>query len=173
MSQSTARAISMALLGGIAAAFFPFLALFYWAGLLAWGCFLAAGGTGAALVTSLAGNILGAFLGWAALLIMFLIHIPSGSWLWVPRAGLSVGATLLALGLLARVRTFSHVPSGLAGYASVIAAVYYVRIADLPILGRMTGLHMYNPFIAVVLSMTLGGVLAWIAVKLAEAMTRD
>lgn len=172
MSPTLARAVSMALLGGLAAALLSWLGLLYWAAILAWGCFLVGGGDRTALQKTVAGSVLGAFLGWAALMIMFQVHVPADSWLWMPRLGIAVAVTLFFLGLASKVELLSHVPAALAGYAAVISAVFYVRIPDLPILGRMTGLHMYNPFIAVVLSMVAGAVVGLIAVRLAGTMSK-
>lgn len=172
MSPTVARGVSMALLGGVAAALLSWLGLLYWAAILAWGCFLTAGGDSTALQRTVAGNVVGAFLGWSALMIMFLIHVSADSWLWIPRVGGAVAVTLLILGLVSKVGLLSNVPAGLAGYAAVISAVFYVRIPDLPILGRMTGLHMYNPFIAVALSMVAGAVVGLLAVKLAGALSK-
>jgi hypothetical protein len=173
MSPTTARAVSMALLGGLAAALLPTIGLFGWAGFIAWGGFLAAGGDNAALKKTIAGNIFGAFLAWVALVGTRLIEVDPGSWLWVPRAGIAVAVTLLVLCLAARVELLSHIPTGLMGYAAVFAA-FSIPIVSVNVQGldRLTGLHMYNPFIQVALSMVTGAVVGLISVKLAGALSK-
>jgi len=171
MSPMTARAVSIALLGGIVATLFPTQGLLNWAGLIAWGGFLAAGGDNAALMKTIAGNIFGAFLAWAALMIMHVIYVAPDSWLWMPREAVAVAVTLLALALAAKVELLSHLLAGLTGYAAVFGA-FSIPIMDLGGLTRLTGLHMYNPLIQVPMSMVVGAVVGLISVKLAGALSK-
>jgi hypothetical protein len=172
MSRMIARAVSMAVLGGVLAALFPTQGLLSWAGFVAWGVFLAGGGDLGALKKTVAGNIVGAFLAWAALVLMHQFPVAPDSWLWMPRMGIAVALTLLVLGLAAKVELLSFVPAGLTGYGAVFAA-FYVPIRDLTALARLTGLHLYNPFIQVPTSMLAGAVVGWVAVKLAGALGRE
>jgi hypothetical protein len=169
MKPMTARALSMALVGGVAAVLFLSQGLLLWAGFIAWGVFLAAGGDTAALTKTIAGNLFGALLAWAALLIMHQFPVAPDSWLWIPRAAIVVAVTLLALSPATKVAPLSNLPAGLIGYAAVFGA-FSIPVQDLTTLDRLTALHLYNPFILVALSMVVGAVVGWIAVRLAAAV---
>jgi hypothetical protein len=171
MSPMTARAVSMALLGGVVAVLFQTQGLLAWAGFIAWGGFLAAGGDTTALKKTVAGNIFGAFLAWVVLMIVRQVYVAPDSWLWMPRTGIPVAVTLLVLSLAAKVELLSHIPAGLLGYAAVFGA-FSIPIGDLTRLERLTALHMYNPFIQVSGSMVAGAVVGLIAVKLAGALSK-
>jgi hypothetical protein len=172
MSPMTARAVSMALLGGVVAVLFQTQGLLSWAGFIAWGGFLAAGGDTTALKKTIVGNIFGAFLAWSALMMMFQVYVAPDSWLWMPRAGIAMAVTLLVLSLAAKVELLSHIPAGLIGYAAVFGAFSIPLRPDLTGLERLTGLHLYNPFIQVPISMVAGAVVGLIAVKLAGALSK-
>jgi hypothetical protein len=161
----------MAVLGGFAVVLFATQGLLGWAGFIAWGGFLAAGGDTAACKKTVAGNIFGAILAWVALMIAQQIYVAPESWLWMPRLAFAVAVTLLILCLAAKVELLSHLPSGLLGYAAVFGA-FSAPIMNLNGMQRLSGLHMYNPFIQVSLSMVAGAVVGLISAKLADALSK-
>jgi hypothetical protein len=171
MSRATARAVSMAVLGSLMALLFLTQGLLSWAGFLGWAGYLAAGGDAAALKKGVAGNILGAFLAWAALMLMTVIVVDSTTYLWMPRAVFAMAATLLLLGLAAKVDLFSNLTAGLLGYAAVIGALA-APVLELKGWDRLTGVHLYNPLIQVVISMVGGAIFALIAGKLEGSLSK-
>jgi hypothetical protein len=172
MTRSTARALSTALIGGIATALLLSQGLLLWAALIAWAAFLEAGGDGAAMKKTIVGTLFGAVLGWVALLLMLYVVIPEGTWLWMPRTGFAVAVTLLVLVLATRFEAFASLSLSLYGYAAVLATSAMV-IEGLTGPQRLTGLHLYNPLLLTILSMIAGSVLGLISVKLAEAMAKE
>jgi hypothetical protein len=171
MSTSTARAVSLGVLGSLMALLFLTQGLLSWAAFLGWAGFLAAGGDSGALRKSIAGNVLGALLGWTALLLMTVIVVDAESYLWIPRAVIAMAVTLFILGLATKADLFSNLTSGLLGYAAVIGALA-VPMLELKGWARLTGLHLYNPLIQVVLSMIGGAVFGLIAGKLEAAFSK-
>lgn len=171
MSPLNARAVSMALLGGIAAALFYAVGLLDWTAFMAWGIFLAAGGDTPALKKVIPAMIFGVFLAWAAMMFRDQIDVAPGSWLWMPRAGVAAGVTLLVMGLAAKVDMLSYLPAALAGFGAVFGAIM-VRIMELDLGQRLTGMHLYNPFFQVSISMVGGVLIAWLSVKLADSLSK-
>lgn len=161
----------MALLGGIAAALFFAVGLLDWTAFMAWGIFLAAGGDTAALKKVIPAMIFGVFLAWAAMMFRDQIDVAPGSWLWMPRAGVAAGVTLLVMGLAAKIEMLSYLPAALAGFAAVFGAIM-VRIMELDLGQRLTGVHLYNPFFQVSISMVGGVLIAWLSVKLADSLSK-
>ena len=172
MSKATARAVSMAVLGGVMMVLFATQGLLFWAALIAWGGFLAAGGDSGALKKTIAGNTLGAALGWVALMVAQVIVIAADSWLWMPRIGAAVAVTLFVLVLASKVDAFSHLPAGLMGFAAMVGA-YSIPIMQLNGWERLTGMHLYNPFIQVVLSMLGGAVFGLLSSRLEVALSKE
>lgn len=172
MSKTMARAVSTGLLGGVMVVLFVTQGLLFWAALIAWGGYAAAGGDSGALKKTIAGNILGAALAWVALMVTHLIIVSSDSWLWMPRIGLAVAVTLAVLVLASKVEVLSHLPAGLMGFAAIIGA-YSIPIMQLDGWQRLTGLHLYNPFIQVVLSMIGGAVFGLLASRFEVALAKE
>jgi hypothetical protein len=91
MSAGTARAVSMGLLGGSMAVLLFSQGLVVWAAFVAWAMFLAAGGGGGGLKSSITNTLIGAVIGWAALVLMTVVfRVTSDTWLWMPRTGLII-----------------------------------------------------------------------------------
>jgi hypothetical protein len=171
MTPLTARAVSIALLGGAAAVLFATQGLVSWVAVLGWGGYVAAGGDSTALKRTIAAGLLGALLAWVALLIRHQFVVPPDSWLWMPRAGIAVAVTLFVLGMATKVDLFSHLPSGFIGYAAVFGTF---AIPDSAAAGqeRLMGLHLYNPFIQASLSLVAGAVLGAISVAVAGVLSK-
>ena len=170
MTAVNARALSMALVGGIATVLFYSEGFLLWAGLVGWAAFLSAGGDGAAFKKSVIGTSFGALLGWVTLLLMLYVTIPDGSWLWMPRTGLAVAVSLLILGLAGSSKALSDIPLALYGYATLIGGSTIV-VEEVTRGEKLLALHQYNPLILVVLSMFGGAVFGLASKKLADTLT--
>jgi len=171
MPPLTARAVSMALLGGVAIVLFLSQGFLMWAGFIGWAAFIEAGGDGAAFKKSVSGNIFGALVAWAALLAAVSVSVPVGGWLWMPRTGLAVAISLFVLVYASRLELLSRVSASLLGYAAVFGAAT-LAVAEVTGPERLTGLHAYNPLLVAVISMVGGAVFGLASGKLAEAMTK-
>ncbi len=171
MSKATARAVSTGVLGGVMIVLFVTQGLLFWAGLIAWAGLVAAGGDTTALKKGIGGYVLGAALAWVALLTTHLIVVESDSWLWMPRIGAAVAVTLFVLVLASKIDIFSSIPAGLMAYGALIGA-YSIPIMQLDGWARLTGLHLYNPIIQVVLSMVLGGVFGLLATRFEAGLSK-
>ena len=180
MSPSTARAVSMALLGGITAPLFLAGGLLEWAAFIGWAVLLAAGGDTPALKKTIPGFVVGAFLAWLAMMIRNQVDVSAAVWLWMPRAGIAAAVALLVLGLAAKVDALSYLPAGLVGFACVFGALTFPSSVALdlqstgPSLGeRLTALHMYNPFIQASLSLVGGAIVGLLSARLARALSKE
>jgi hypothetical protein len=171
MTAVNARALSMALVGGIATMLFYSEGFLIWAGLVGWAAFLSAGGDVAAFRKSVIGTTFGAILGWVTLLLMLFVVTPDGSWLWMPRTGLAVAVSLLLLGLAGNIGALSDIPLALYGYAAVIGGSTIV-VEEVTRAQKLLSLHQYNPLILVVLSMVGGAVCGLVSNKLAGSLAR-
>jgi hypothetical protein len=171
MTAVNARALSMGLVGGIATVLFYSGGFLLWAGLVGWAAFLSAGGDGAAFKRSVISTTFGAVLAWATLLIMIFVTIPEGSWLWMPRTGLSLAVSLCLLVLAGRIKALSDLPLALYGYAALIGGSTIV-VEEMTRAEKFLALHQYNPLILVVLSMIGGAVCGLVSNKLADGLTR-
>jgi hypothetical protein len=173
MTARTARAVSLGLLGGIAALLFISQGLLYWAGLIAWASFLELGGDTAALKKTIAGNLFGAFMGWVALIVTVLIPASASGESWLLKAGVVDAVALVLVVLATRFEMLSRVSTSLYGFAAVIGAVVLsVALENVSGLEQLTGFHHFNPFLLVVASMILGAVFGLASNKLAEALTK-
>jgi len=171
MSPMTARAVSMALWGGLVAAFFSSGGLLDWAAFIAWAGFLAAGGDNAALKKTIPAFIFGAAVAWAAMLLRHQVAVAPDSILWIPRAGFAAAGSILILVLVSKVDLLSSVAASLTGFALAFAAGA-IPIQELKGESRVMGVHMYNPFFQVSISMVAGVLVGLIAVKTATALQK-
>lgn len=172
MSPLTARAVSMAVVGGVSAAILSRIGLQDWSAFLAWGAFLAAGADDSAVKKTLVGCLFGAFIGWVALFLRHQVDTPAGSMLWMPRMGIAAAAALFVLVMASRSAMLSHFPATLAGYAAVLGTLT-VPMMELRGLERLSGAHLYNPFIQVSLSMIAGVGMAIVAGKLTASLSKS
>jgi hypothetical protein len=171
MSLATARAVCLGLIGGTMAVLFYTQGLVVWAGFIAWASFLESGGDGAALKKTITGNLIGAVVGWVALVVMLYLTIPVGTWLWMPRTGFTLALALLVLALAANMMRMASIPSALYGFAAVLG----VSAAAVPawVSGqRLIALRQYNPVVATILSMVGGALCAYVADKLAARLAK-
>jgi len=166
----TALAISIGLLGGIAAWLFlgPIggLGLSIWAAFIAWASFYHCGGKEAGLQKTVVNNVFGAIVGWVAL--MLVTQIPLANSLGLPIwAGICVAITVFILVLAAKIPLLSDIPAGVLGFASVVA----LALAG----GKLTALtaaSLENPLPNIVVSMVIGALFGYVSEKAAGAISK-
>lgn len=168
MDLISALAISIGLLGGIAAWLFlgPLgsLGLSIWAAFIAWASFYHCGGKESGLQKTITNNVFGAVLGWIAMLAV--TKLPLSATLGVPVwAGICVAVTVFLLVIAAKSSLFSDIPAGVLGYASVVA----ISLAGDKI-GLTTAATLENPLINIVISMVIGALFGYVSEKAAGAM---
>jgi hypothetical protein len=92
-------------------------ALPVWAGIVAWGCFFAAGGKTEGLVKTLASNLSGVF--WAFLALTASNRFGGG----VPVLSVLVGVAAVAMVLQAKIPTLGFIPGAFLGAATTVSVV--------------------------------------------------
>ena len=171
MTSDVALSVSIGVLGGIAAALCigPLSGIvLIWAVFIAWACFFATGGDGAALQKTIVCGTLGAVLAWVALLII--LGVPLGDTLGTPIwAGIVIGVTVLVLCLLAKIEIFSTIPASVLGYASVASLALQTSLAFS--LDALTSVSFNNALIVIVISLIVGAILGLLSSKLGDALT--
>jgi hypothetical protein len=165
MSSNTALAISVGVLGGIAAWLFlgPLGgALAIWAAFIAWGCYFHCGGKEAGLQAAILNNAAGAIVGGITLYVALRTGVADklGVPVW---AGICVGVGVAAMVLLANIPMFSAIPAQVYGFASVVA--YTLMTADGA--ASLTAGSMANPVVVIILSMIVGAVFGYVSEKFA------
>jgi hypothetical protein len=173
MSAGTARAVSMGLLGGSMAVLLFSQGLVVWAAFVAWAMFLAAGGGGGGLKSSITNTLIGAVIGWAALVLMTVVfRVTSDTWLWMPRTGLIIALAVALISLGAKDGAERSLIPRLCGFAAllgVMAGAVPAWATERP----LTALRLYNPGIATVISLVAGSVCAYLAEQLARRIAKS
>lgn len=171
MSSHTALSISIAILGGIAAALClgPLSGIILiWIAFITWACFFAIGGDNTALQSTIICSILGAIIAWIALLLI--LGIPLAETLTLPIwAGIVIGITVLIMCLLAQIEIFSSIPASVLGYASV--AGFALQTPNALTIDALISVGFDNAIIVVAISLIAGAILGLISTKLATALT--
>ena len=171
MSPLTARSVSMALVGGVAAVLLYSQGFLVWPALIAWAAFLDAGGDVSAVKRTIIGNVFGACLAWVTLLVALNVTFPSDSQMWIPRTAIAIAISLLLLVLATRIEALSRLSTSLYGYAALFGA-YIIAVEGRTALEGLTSQHLNNPLILVVVSMVVGAVGGLASNRLAEAMAK-
>ncbi len=170
MDMITALAVSIGLLGGVAAWLFlgPIggLGLSIWAAFIAWASFYHCGGKEAGLQKTIVNNVFGAIIGWIAL--MLVTQIPLAASLGLPLwAGICVAVTVFILVIAAKAPMLSDIPAGVLGFASVVA----LSLAGNR-LSALTGASLENPLVNIVISMVIGALFGYVSEKAAGALAK-
>jgi hypothetical protein len=166
MSSNTALAISVGVLGAIAA--YLFLgplggALAIWAAFIAWGCYFHCGGKEQGLQSAILNNAAGAVIGGLTLLAAGAAiggSMPAAVW-----PAICVGIGVAAMVLLANVPMFSMIPAQVYGFAAVVAYTLMGNAA-----GSLTAASMENPVVVIILSMIVGAVFGYVSEKFAAML---
>ena len=171
MSSHTALSISIAILGGIAAALClgPLSGIILiWIAFITWACFFAIGGDNAALQSTIICSIFGAIIAWIALLLI--LGIPLADTLTLPIwAGIVIGITVLIMCLLAQIEIFSSIPASVLGYASV--AGFALQTPNALTIDALISVSFDNALIVAAISLAAGAILGMISSKLGSTLT--
>jgi hypothetical protein len=125
-------------------------ALPVWAGIVAWGCFFAAGGKTQGLTKTIASNLSGVL--WAFLAITAATRFGGG----VPVLSVLVGLAALFMVLQAKIPTLSFIPGAFLGAATAVSVVVGAN-------GSWT---------RTIVALVAGAVLGYLSEMLAGALTR-
>lgn len=129
-------------------------ALPVWAGIVAWGCFFAAGGKTTGLSKTIAANLSGVV--WA-FLALYAAKSMGGS---VPILAVCVGVAALFMVLQAKIPALSFIPGAFLGAATAVSVVVGA------------GATFPHPWIKTVIALVVGALLGYLSEMLAGAMTR-
>lgn len=171
MTQHSARPMSIAIAGGLLAAVNLLSGLYFWAGAVAWAICMEAGGHGDAVKRTIAGTAFGALMGWVALVVALLIHVPEADWAWVTRGAIIVAVTLWIAAIAAKSGLLSNFTAVLAGYGAVFGA-YYMAVLQVAGMARLTTYQLENPLVAVVISMAVGALFGALTNRLSASLAK-
>lgn len=130
-----------------------------WAAFIAWGSFYHCGGKFAGLRNTVTGSLFGMVVGWITLFVI--VAVPLGGTLGVPLwAAIVVGVFVAVLVAAARVPAFSVIPTGVYGFASVVA---YTLLGGHLSQAGLTGGGLANPAISVGLGLVVGAVFGYVS----------
>jgi uncharacterized protein DUF1097 len=129
-------------------------ALPVWAGIVAWGCFFAAGGKTTGLTKTIASNLSGVV--WAFLALYAAKSLGGG----IPVLSVCVGVAALFMVLQAKVPALSFIPGAFLGAATAVSVVVGA------------GAAFPHPWIKTVVALVVGALLGYLSEMLAGTMTR-
>lgn len=125
-------------------------ALPVWAGIIAWGCFFAAGGKTTGLSKTVASNLSGVL--WAFLALKAAESFGGG----LPILSVMVGVAALIMVLQAKIPALSFIPGAFLGAATAVSVVVGAK-------GTWTG---------TIIALVVGAVLGYVSEMLAGAISR-
>ena len=125
-------------------------ALPVWAGIVAWGCFFAAGGKTTGLTKTIASNLSGVF--WAFLALKATESLGGG----LPVLSALVGLAALFMVLQAKISALSFIPGSFLGAATAVSVVVGAK-------GTWT---------STIIALVAGAVLGYVSEMLAGAMSK-
>jgi hypothetical protein len=151
--------VALAISIGILIAVWTYIALAVaalpvWAGIVAWGCFFAAGGKTTGLTKTIAANLSGVV--WA-FLALYAAKSLGGS---VPILSVCVGVAALFMVLQAKIPTLSFIPGAFLGAATAVSVVVGA------------GTSFPHPWIKTAAALVLGAVFGYVSEMLAGSMSR-
>jgi Protein of unknown function (DUF1097) len=126
-------------------------ALPVWAGIVAWGCFFAAGGKTAGLTKTIASNLSGVF--WAFIALQAAKSLGEGN---LPVLSVCVGLAALFMVLQAKISLLSFIPGAFLGAATAVSVVVGAN-------GTWT---------RTIIALVVGAVLGYLSEALAGAISR-
>jgi len=128
-------------------------ALPVWAGIVAWGCFFAAGGKTTGLTKTVASNLSGVF--WAFVALYLSASLPG-----IGALSLLVGVAALFMVLQSKIPALSFIPGAFLGAATAVSVVVGAE-------GKFP-----HPWARTVIALVLGAVFGYLSEMLAGAITR-
>jgi hypothetical protein len=121
-----------------------------WAGIVAWGCFFAAGGKTGGLIKTIAANLSGVL--WAFLALTAWHQFGGG----VPMLSVLVGIAAIGMVLQAKISALSFIPGAFLGAATAVSVVVGAG----------------GTWSRTVLALVIGAVLGYVSEMLAGALSR-
>jgi hypothetical protein len=128
-------------------------ALPVWAGIVAWGCFFAAGGKTTGLTKTVASNLSGVF--WAFVALYLSASLPG-----IGGLSLLVGLAALFMVLQSKIPALSFIPGAFLGAATAVSVVVGAE-------GKFP-----HPWVRTVVALVLGAVFGYLSEMLAGAIAR-
>jgi hypothetical protein len=128
-------------------------ALPVWAGIVAWGCFFAAGGKTTGLTKTVASNLSGVF--WAFVALYLSASLPG-----IGALSLLVGVAALFMVLQSKIAVLSFIPGAFLGAATAVSVVVGAE-------GKFP-----HPWARTVIALVLGAMFGYLSEMLAGAITR-
>ena len=170
MSSLVALALSVAVLGGVAAWLFLSVgSILIWAAFVAWACFLHSGGDVPALKSTIISNIFGVVAAWVAALVI--LGVPMAATLTLPVwAGIVVAITIFIYILMSNIEVFASIPGSTYGYACTFG--FLLQTPEKLSMEALTSVSMSNALIVVPISMVIGALFAFVSGKGAAALTK-
>lgn len=129
-------------------------ALPVWAGIIAWGCFFAAGGKTTGLTKTIASNLSG--VAWAFLALLAWRQFGEG----LPLLSVLVGLAAFFMVIQAKIPTLSFIPGAFLGAATAVSVVVGA------------GTTFPHPWVKTIIALVAGAVLGYLSEMLAGAMSR-
>ena len=120
-----------------------------WAGIVAWGCFFAAGGKTEGLMKTIASNLSGVL--WAFLALTAWNSFGGG----LPMLSLLVGLAAVGMVLQAKIRTLAFIPGAFLGAATTVSVVVGAN----------------GTYMKTIIALVIGAVLGYLSEMLAGALT--
>ena len=170
MSSLVALALSVAVLGGVAAWLFLTVgSILIWAAFVAWACFFHSGGDVPALKSTIISNIFGVVAAWVAALVI--LSVPMAATLTLPVwAGIVVAITIFIYILMSNIEVFASIPGSTYGYACTFG--FLLQTPEKLSMEALTSVSMSNALIVVPISMVIGALFAFVSGKGAAALTK-
>jgi hypothetical protein len=170
MSSLVALALSVAVLGGVAAWLFLSVgSILIWAAFVAWACFFHSGGDVPALKSTIISNIFGVVAAWVAALVI--LGVPMAATLTLPVwAGIVVAITIFIYILMSNIEVFASIPGSTYGYACTFG--FLLQTPEKLSMEALTSVSMSNALIVVPISMVIGALFAFVSGKGAAALTK-
>ena len=170
MSSLVALALSVAVLGGVAAWLFLSVgSILIWAAFVAWACFFHSGGDVPALKSTIISNIFGVVAAWVAALVI--LGVPMSATLTLPVwAGIVVAITIFIYILMSNIEVFASIPGSTYGYACTFG--FLLQTPEKLSMEALTSVSMSNALIVVPISMVIGALFAFVSGKGAAALTK-
>jgi hypothetical protein len=171
MSSLVALALSVAVLGGVAAWLFLTVgSILIWAAFVAWACFFHSGGDVPALKSTIISNIFGVVAAWVAALVI--LSVPMAATLTLPVwAGIVVAITIFIYILMSKIEVFASIPGSTYGYACTFG--FLLQTPEKLSMEALTSVSMSNALIVVPISMVIGALFAFVSGKGAAALTKE
>ncbi len=165
MSKINSLAISVSVCGFVAVWFFLTAgSILIWAAFVAWACFFAIGGDGAALRNTIVSNAFGVFV--AATTGLVIVVVPLGEKLGAVWPALAVGISIAMYILAANIPAFASIPGTTFGYASTFA--FLLQTPDRFTAEALLSFDFTSAYIVLPVSMALGACFAYGSAKGSE-----